>query len=198
MSLPGPLCEPTGIHEILQEMHREVLSNYDIMTVGETCFTTPEMAALYVNADRKELNMIFQFEFLEVGTFYPWDLVKFKEIWGRWIKMLSRDGWNSIYLGNHDQPRQVSRFGNDGPYWAPAAKLLATFTHTLPGTPFIYQGEEIGMTNTLMPVSATTMVQGLSPAEAWLAGLPRMCQGQWSAGQRRFLGGDLLGALVHL
>ncbi|HHZ19195.1 MAG TPA: alpha-glucosidase [Firmicutes bacterium] len=187
-----------GIHEILQEMHREVLSNYDIMTVGETCFTTPEMAALYVNADRKELNMIFQFEFLEVGTFYPWDLVKFKEIWGRWIKMLSRDGWNSIYLGNHDQPRQVSRFGNDGPYWAPAAKLLATFTHTLPGTPFIYQGEEIGMTNVAFPSIEDyrdietinrydeLVKQGLSPAEALAKLQPRSRDNartpmQWSA-----------------
>lgn len=136
-----------GIHGIIQEMNREVLGHYDIMTVGEACFTPPETAALYVDAGRKELNMIFQFEFLEVGMFYPWNLVKFKEIWGRWVKVLSGSGWNSIYLNNHDQARQVSRFGDDGLYRIPSAKLLGTFTHTLPGTPFIYQGEEIGMTN---------------------------------------------------
>lgn len=135
-----------GIHEILQEMNREVLCKYDgIMTVGETGYVTPEHGVLYTGKDRHELNMIFQFEIVNQKA--DLDLPIFKKIWGKWYEGLKENGWNSIYLNNHDQPRQVSRFGNDGRYRVQAAKLLGTLTHTLQGTPFIYQGEEIGMTN---------------------------------------------------
>lgn len=145
----GPLyANQPGIHEILQEMNREVLSKYDIMTVGETCYVTPADARLYTGADRHELNMVFQFEIVEQDQF---DLPAFKKIWGKWCGGLKDYGWNSIYLNNHDQPRQVSRFGDDGPYRVAAAKLLATLTLTLPGTPYMYQGEEIGMTNVCFP-----------------------------------------------
>jgi oligo-1,6-glucosidase len=134
-----------GIHEIIHEMNREVLSKYDVMTVGEIGSVTPEEGKLYTGKDRDELNMVFQFEIVEQET--DLDLPVFKRIWGKWYEGLKEDGWNSIYLNNHDQPRQVSRFGNDGGYRVESAKLLATLTHTLQGTPYIYQGEEIGMTN---------------------------------------------------
>ncbi|MGE5631121.1 MAG: glycoside hydrolase family 13 protein [Caulobacteraceae bacterium] len=137
-----------GVHELLQEMNREVLSKYDIMTVGETPRVTPEEGLLYVAQDRKELNMIFQFQIHEMKK---WDLMKFKEIQKNWYKALESKGWNSIYLNNHDQPRQVSRYGNDREYRVESAKMLATLLHTLQGTPYIYQGEEIGMTNVAFP-----------------------------------------------
>jgi len=143
-----------GIHEFLQEMNREVLSKYDIMTVGETCCVTTDMAKLYTGEDRNELNMVFQFELMGIDNgekwkweYRPWKLTEFKEIMTKWQTELESVGWNSLYLNNHDQPRMVSRFGNDRKYRVESAKMLATMLHTLKGTPFIYQGEEIGMTN---------------------------------------------------
>ncbi|TCL68479.1 oligo-1,6-glucosidase [Hydrogenispora ethanolica] len=143
----GPLyANQPGIHPYLQEMHREVLSRYDIMTVGETGFVAPEHGVLYTGADRRELNMVFHFEIVDTPA--QLDLPLLKAIWGKWYHGLKEGkGWNSIYLNNHDQPRQVSRFGNDRQYRVESAKLLATLTLTLPGTPYIYQGEELGMTN---------------------------------------------------
>lgn len=142
------------IHEYLQEMNREVLSKYDAMTVGETLSVTPDDAVQYVGFNRGELNMVFQFELMDIDSgpggkwdVQIWSLVDFKRIFSRWQVGLHSRGWNSLYLNNHDQPRLVSRFGNDREYRTESAKMLATLLHTLQGTPFVYQGEEIGMTN---------------------------------------------------
>ncbi len=142
------------VHEYLQEMNREVLSRYDIMTVGETPGVTPEQAALYVGEDRGELNMVFQFEHMDIDSgpggkwdVQPWRLSDFKRVMGKWQLELQDRGWNSLYLNNHDQPRMVSRFGDDKDCRKQSAKMLGTLLHTLQGTPYIYQGEELGMTN---------------------------------------------------
>lgn len=147
----GFYCNQPGIHEILHEMNREVLSQYDVFTVGELPCVTPEIARLYVDEDRQELNMLFHFEHFEAMDKNGWDLVEFKRIQRRWYEALKKKGWNTQFLNNHDGPRMVSRFGDDSRYRVASAKLLATMTHTLPGTPFIYQGEEIGMTNVAFP-----------------------------------------------
>ena len=145
------------VHEYLQEMNKKVLSNYDLMTVGETVMVSPEEGAKYVAEDRDELNMIIHFDHMgldegEDGKFslpQKIDLLELKEITSKWqYKLEEENGWHSNYLSNHDQPRMVSRFGDDGKYRVESAKMLATFLHTIKGTPFIYQGEEIGMTNT--------------------------------------------------
>jgi oligo-1,6-glucosidase len=123
------------------------------MTVGETPGVTPETASLYVGEDRDELNMVFQFEHMDVGTgsskwdIRPWKLTQFKGIMSKWQEELNGKGWNSLYLNNHDQPRPVSRFGNDKKYRVESAKMLGTMLHMMQGTPYIYQGEELGMTN---------------------------------------------------
>jgi oligo-1,6-glucosidase len=142
------------IHEFLQEMNQEVLSKYDVMTVGEMPGVTPEEAILYTAEDRGELNMVFQFEHMELDSglggkwdVKPWLLKDLKAVMTKWQKALENKGWNSLYLNNHDQPRMVSRFGDDTKYREESAKMLATFLHLMQGTPFIYQGEEIGMTN---------------------------------------------------
>lgn len=141
------------VHEYIKEMNKEVLSKYDIMTVGEAPGVNPETAELYVNSDRDELNMLFQFELMDIDSgkdkwdIKPWKLTEFKRIMYKWYEGLKEKGWNSLYLNNHDQPRMVSRFGNDEEYRVESAKMLATFLHTWQGTPYIYQGEEIGMTN---------------------------------------------------
>lgn len=135
------------VHEVLQAMNREVLSNYDIMTVGETPFVTPEIGRLYVQEERQELDMIFHFEHVYLANFTGENFIKYKEIQKKWYDVIRKNGWNSQYLANHDQPRPVSKFGNDQKYRCESAKLLATMLMTLPGTPYIYQGEEIGMTN---------------------------------------------------
>ncbi|MFC3799652.1 alpha-glucosidase [Cohnella sp. GCM10012308] len=143
-----------GVHELLREMNERVLSRYDLMTVGETLNVTPETAADYVRDERRELHMICNFELMSVdsGPIWKWDVVPWqlrdiKRIVAAWQTGLHGIGWNSLYLNNHDQPRMVSRFGDDGPYRVRSAKMLATLLHTLQGTPFIYQGEELGMTN---------------------------------------------------
>ncbi|WP_079479860.1 glycoside hydrolase family 13 protein [Halobacillus salinus] len=133
-----------GIHEYLQEMNEQAFRNYDIMTVGEIPFVTPEDGLLYVGEDRNELHTLFHFE---VADDMPsWDMLRFKEIQKRWYEGLKGKGTNSQFLNNHDHTRQVTRFGNDGMYRVESAKLLATMIHTLPGIPYIFQGEEIGMT----------------------------------------------------
>ncbi|KIL51062.1 glycoside hydrolase family 13 protein [Jeotgalibacillus campisalis] len=145
----GPL-----VHEYLQEMNQQVLSKYDIITVGESPGATTKDAARYANAEGTELNMIFTFEHMDLDSgpggkwdVKPWTLGDLKEVMSKWQYDLAGKGWNSLYLNNHDQPRMVSRFGNDGEYRVRSAKMLATFLHMLQGTPYIYQGEEIGMTN---------------------------------------------------
>lgn len=141
------------IHEYLKEMNRKILSKYDIMTVGEAPGVDPETASFYVNDDRDELNMIFQFELMDIDSgngkwdLRPWKLTDLKKIMYKWYEGLKEKGWNSLFLNNHDQPRMVSRFGNDREYRVESAKMLATFLHTWQGTPYIYQGEELGMTN---------------------------------------------------
>ncbi|MED5015787.1 alpha-glucosidase [Paenibacillus chibensis] len=142
------------IHEFLQEMNAQVLSRYDVMTVGEAPGVTVEEAIHYTGKDRHELQMVFQFEHMDVDSganskwdLQPWTLSKLRGVLHKWQTGLAEDGWNSLYLNNHDQPRMVSRFGNDKEYRLESAKMLATLLHTLKGTPYIYQGEELGMTN---------------------------------------------------
>ena len=143
------------IHEYLRELYDRTFSNYDVMTVAEMADTTVEMAGEYLGEDGDGLDMIFHFEHMGVdagpgGRWDPegwgeWSLPELKRITSRWQTDL--DGWNAQYLGNHDQPRIVSRFGDDGEYRVESATLLATFLLTTRGTPFLYQGDEIGMTN---------------------------------------------------
>ncbi|MDY0324214.1 MAG: alpha-glucosidase [Candidatus Carbobacillus sp.] len=142
-------------YQYLREMYEEVLSHYDLMTVGETPAVTPEIALNYVQ-DGKPLNMVFQFEHMDVDSgqskwdVRPVDWIRFKQIMSRWQEGLGDRGWNSLYLNNHDQPRSVSRYvryAHDPEYRKRGAKMLATMLHLMQGTPFIYQGEEIGMTN---------------------------------------------------
>lgn len=142
------------VHEYLQEMNQKVLSKYDVITVGEAPAVTVEEAKQYVGFDSGELNMVFEFEHMCVdeGQYGKWtklllDLVKLKEILTKWQTGLDGIGWNSLYWNNHDQPRIVSRWGNDGEYHNKSAKMLGTCLHMMQGTPYIYQGEEIGMTN---------------------------------------------------
>ncbi|HDX9588525.1 TPA: alpha-glucosidase [Bacillus pseudomycoides] len=143
-----------NIHTYLHEMNQEVLSKYDIMTVGEMPGVTTEEAKLYTAEGRQELQMVFQFEHMDLdsGENGKWDvlpcsLLTLKQNLTKWQKALEHTGWNSLYWNNHDQPRVVSRFGNDKSYRIPSAKMLATVLHMMKGTPYIYQGEEIGMTN---------------------------------------------------
>jgi oligo-1,6-glucosidase len=142
------------IHDYLQEMNREVISRYDLMTVGEMPGVDVDEARKYTDSSRNEVNMVFQFEHMGVGdseegkwSDSPWELNELKEILSRWQNGLEEVGWNSLYWNNHDQPRVVSRFGNDGRYRVESAKMLATLLHMMKGTPYIYQGEELGMTN---------------------------------------------------
>ena len=152
----GPYCvHGPRVHEFLQEMNQKVLSKYDIMTVGETAGVTIEEAQKYAGDDRNELNMVFQFEHVESGcgdygkwTTAKYDFKEFKNIMIKWQEEIQGKAWNSLFLGNHDQPRSVSRFGNDNPvYRETSAKMLATCIHMMQGTPYVYQGEELGMTN---------------------------------------------------
>ncbi len=142
------------IHEFLQEMHSEVLQHYDIMTVGEGPGISLKEGLKYVQEDRKELGMIFHFDHMFIdhgvgGKFDPkvYDLVQVKEIFKYWDQVMTEGGWSSIFLGNHDFPRIVSRFGDDKKYQKKSAKALALLLLSLRGTPYIYQGDEIGMTN---------------------------------------------------
>lgn len=142
------------VHEYLKEMNKTVLSKYDLLTVGETPGVTYEDALKYAGEDSKELNMIFTFEHVSIGNEGDkWNtkrtpLVEFKDILSRWQINLHGKAWNSIYIENHDQPRCVTRFGNDSEeYRAISAKMLAVCMYMLEGTPYIYQGQELGMTN---------------------------------------------------
>lgn len=143
------------IHEFLAEMHREVLTGRDrkILTVGEMPGVTVEEALLFTDPAREEVDMVFTFEHMGVDhartkwDLLPFDLVALKTVLGRWQAGLAEVGWNSLYWNNHDQPRAVSRFGDDGPWRVRSAKLLGTVLHLHRGTPYVYQGEELGMTN---------------------------------------------------
>ena len=145
------------LHEFIQEMNREVLSKYDCMTVGEAPGSTPEVARLFTDPDRKELNMIFTFEHMNIDrvpgsvnrkwALKPFDLRELKRVMSDWQYKLAGRGWNALYFENHDQPRVISRWGNDTEYREECAKAYATVLHGMQGTPYIYQGEEIGMNN---------------------------------------------------
>ena len=161
---PGALYGDSGcangphVHEYLQEMNQKVLSHYDLMTVGECAGVTIEEANKYANAAGRELNMVFQFEHVEAnGPMGKWtdervQLKDFKTTMSKWQTELEGKAWNSLFLGNHDQARSVSRFGNDAPeYREVSAKMLVTCLHMMQGTPYVYQGEELGMTNCPFP-----------------------------------------------
>jgi len=142
------------VHEFIQEMAAETYNNYDAMTVGETPFVDKDEALNFVKEDREEFSMIIPFEHLELDKkadwekITNWDLKELKDLMSEWqYKLQNNNGWTSLYFCNHDQPRIVSRYGDDGQYRKESAKMLGTMLHTLRGTPFIYQGEEIGMTN---------------------------------------------------
>ncbi|ALC88296.1 oligo-1,6-glucosidase [Bacillus sp. FJAT-22090] len=142
------------IHTYLREMNEKVLSRYDVLTVGEMPGASTEDARIYTNPENQEVNMIFTFEHmnLDSGPNEKWDvrpleLVALKRNLEKWQHALHEVGWNSLYWNNHDQPRVVSRFGEDGAFREVSAKMLAICLHMLQGTPYIYQGEELGMTN---------------------------------------------------
>ena len=146
------------VHEYLKEMNKKVLSHYNLITVGEASGVTLEEAKKYASADGSELNMVFQFEHVGSGPegnnrFGKWDSHKmslpvWKKILSKWQTGLEGKAWNSLFLANHDQPRSVSWFGNDSAeYREISAKMLATCLHMMQGTPYVYQGEELGMCN---------------------------------------------------
>lgn len=165
-----------GIHELLREINRNVWSKYDIMTVGETGNLSSDGALDYICQDHQEIDMVFHFEIGKNPNIIT--VNEYKQTQQRWIDLMQHNAWISQFLTNHDSPRQVSRFGNDREYRVPSAKMLATLVHTMPGTPFIYQGEEIGMTNVWFDTiedynerytvgKYNTMVEaGVSPEEA--------------------------------
>ncbi|ALS02618.1 glucohydrolase [Enterococcus silesiacus] len=143
------------LHDYLQEMNAQTFGGKDLLTVGETWGATPEIAKLYSDPKRNELSMVFQFEHVgldEQPGKSKWDLRplqirELKNVFSKWQTELGDQGWNSLFWNNHDLPRIVSRWGNDSTYRIQSAKMLAILLHMLKGTPYIYQGEEIGMTN---------------------------------------------------
>jgi oligo-1,6-glucosidase len=151
---PHYICGPR-IHEFLQEMHREVFDGRDgdLLTVGEMPGVTVEDGRLFTDPARHEVDMVFQFEHVQLdqnGTKWdprPLNLLDLKASFGRWQIALAETGWNSLYWNNHDQPRIVSRWGDDGEHRVTSAKMLGTVLHLHRGTPYVYQGEELGMTN---------------------------------------------------
>lgn len=152
----GPYCaNGPHVHDYLQEMNEKVLSRYDLMTVGECSGVTVEEAKKYASSSGKELSMVFQFEHmgLDDGNECKWsdrkiDLCELKQVMSMWQTELEGKAWNSLYWCNHDQPRIVSRWGNDSKeYREVSAKMLGTCLHMMQGTPYVYQGEELGMTN---------------------------------------------------
>jgi oligo-1,6-glucosidase len=143
------------LHPLLQQMNKATFGDRDVLTVGESWSATPEIAKLYSDPARQELSMVFQFEHITI-TFDPvegkwkpraFDLVEFKQVISKWQIGLADCGWNSLFWNNHDLPRAVSKYGDPGRYRVQSAKMLATALHFLKGSPYIYQGEEIGMTN---------------------------------------------------
>lgn len=152
----GPYCaNGPRVHEYLQEMNRKVLSKYDLITVGECSGVTVEEAKKYASSKGNELNMVFQFEHMDLdgGETFKWNhrkikLSELKAVMSKWQTELHEAAWNSLYWCNHDQPRMLSRLGNDSSEFREiSAKMLGTCLHMLQGTPYIYQGEELGMTN---------------------------------------------------
>ena len=142
------------LHEYIQEMYENTLKDKDLLTVGECWGANPDIAKLFSAEDRHELSMVFQFEHIMLDqnggdkwNLKPLDLLELKRVFTKWQTELKNDGWNSLFWDNHDLPRIVSRWGNDKKYRVESAKMLAILLHGMKGTPYIYQGEEIGMTN---------------------------------------------------
>jgi glucan 1,6-alpha-glucosidase len=143
------------LHEYIRELSRETFQKGDLITVGEAWGANTELAKLYSDPDGSEFSMVFQFEHInldqqpgkEKWDLAPLDFLKLKQVFAKWQKELYQTGWNSLFWNNHDLPRIVSRWGNDKEYRAESAKMLATLLHGLQGTPYVYQGEELGMTN---------------------------------------------------
>ncbi|WP_281533127.1 glycoside hydrolase family 13 protein [Anaerocolumna aminovalerica] len=143
------------LHEYIRELSRETFQKGDLITVGEAWGANPELAKLYSNPDGSEFSMVFQFEHIGLDQQEgksKWDLaplnfIELKKVLAKWQKELFQTGWNSLFWNNHDLPRIVSRWGNDNEYRVESAKMLATVLHGMQGTPYIYQGEELGMTN---------------------------------------------------
>lgn len=143
------------LHAYLKEMHQQTFGKTDLMTVGETWGATPDIAKLYSNPQRKELSMVFQFEHMQLDQqngkekwdLKPLEVTRLKEVLSKWQTELGEDGWNSLFWNNHDLPRVISRFGEDQHYRVESGKMLAILLHGMKGTPYIYQGEEIGMIN---------------------------------------------------
>jgi oligo-1,6-glucosidase len=151
---PSGYLRGPRLHEFLQEMHREVFTGREaLLTVGEMPGVTVEEARLFTDPARQEVDMVFQFEHVQVDQgdskwdMHPLRLRDLKAVMRRWQEGLADVGWNSLYWNNHDQPRVVSRFGDDGEHRVAAAKMLGTVLHLHRGTPYVYQGEELGMTN---------------------------------------------------
>lgn len=160
------------MHEFLQEMNREVLSNYDVMTVGEAIGITPEQMIDLVDERRNELNMIFTFDAVrlcvDAHRYRQWRLPELKAVYARLERNVGQHGWNTVFLSNHDNARMVSSFGDDAEPWrVPSAKLLATMLMTLHGTPFIYQGDELAMTN--YPFTSIEQYDDIAVRNAWKA-----------------------------
>lgn len=161
------------VHEYLHEMREKVLNRKDTITVGECSGVTLEEAKKYASSDGKELNMVFQFEHMDVDadasnkwTDKKMDLRDMKEVLTRWQKGLEDIAWNSLFWENHDQPRSISRYGNDSPrYREVSAKMLATCLHMMQGTPYVYQGEELGMTN--VPFTSIEQFRDLDSINAY-------------------------------
>ncbi|NGM82468.1 alpha-glucosidase [Paenibacillus sp. 7124] len=143
-----------GIHDFLEELKRETFDKYDIMTVGEASGVTSKDADLWVSKEKGKFNMVFQFNHMhlwDLSLDQGFDIPKFKKVLTEWQKGLEGTGWNALFMENHDKPRSVSTYGNDGPLRVQSAKALATMYFLMQGTPFIYQGQEIGMTNVQFP-----------------------------------------------
>ncbi|MDM5328481.1 alpha-glucosidase [Neobacillus sp. CF12] len=155
------------LHDYIQEMNRETFGKYDVLTVGETWGATPEIAKLYSDPKRNELSMVFQFEHIgldqqpgkEKWDHKPLEVNELKHVLSKWQTALGNEGWNSLFWNNHDLPRIVSRWGNDTTYRVESAKMFAILLHLMKGTPYIYQGEEIGMTN--YPVNDISEVEDI-------------------------------------
>ena len=152
--------EGSNLHKYIRELSAETFQKADLVSVGEAWSATPEKAYLFSNPDGSELSMVFQFEHIvldQVPGKEKWDLaplpfLQFKQVFAKWQTKLNGKGWNSLFWDNHDLPRVVSRFGDDGRYRVESAKMLAILLHGMQGTPYVYQGEELGMTNIRLPL----------------------------------------------
>ena len=160
------------VHEFLSEMRREALSGFDVMAVGEAAGVTLDEARRYTNPNGNELDMVFQFEHMNLdgGEEFKWNdraipLSGLKQVMEKWQLGLEGSGWNALFWNNHDQPRMISRLGNDGDLRETSAKMLAACLHMLKGTPFIYDGEELGMTN--MPFTSPAQLRDLESINAY-------------------------------